>query len=155
SRKVTLVEYHNELRNLTRSDIKVPLIFLPLEATVTALNPGRRQAQQDLYEASVVRPIVEAARTKILTEKGPWNPAASQALAILIRIEGMAHNPNIALTADDLSGDAFLLPLLRYVVPNAPAASTADLAKTFETTYLTNAADRKKFPPAGLSGGPN
>jgi hypothetical protein len=151
NRTMTLVEYHAQLNALTRSNIKVPFIFWPMEAVVSALNPGRRDAQNVLFEISVMRPLVEAARTKISVEKGPWTPAASHALAVLIRLEGMIHNPDVSLTADDISGDNFLVPLLRYVAPQA--GDSADLSKAFDSNYLAAAANHKKFPPAWLSGG--
>lgn len=153
SERVPLLDYHERLRQQAQKDIKVPWIFWPLEATVVDLNPSRRQAQKTVFEVSVLRPLVDAARTRILNDKGPWTPAASQALSVLLRIEGMIRNPDVVPTADDVSADTFLLPLLRYVSPQA--TDTAALGKTFEATYLATAADRKHFPPAWMSGGAN
>jgi hypothetical protein len=148
---MTLVEYHTLLKTLASKNIQVPAIFWPLEAAVTALNPGRRNAQNVLFEVSVMRPLIEAARTKISAEKGPWTPQASHALAVLIRLEGMIHNPDVSLTADDVSGDTFLVPLLKYVAP--AAGDTTDLSKAFDADYVAALANHKRFPPAWLTGG--
>jgi len=151
-RSVSLADFHAQLAALTRENIKVPAIFLPMEAVVASLNPGRRNAQNVLFEASVVRPVIEAARAKITTEKGPWTPEASHALAVLLRLEGMIHNPDVPLTGDDISADNFLVPLLRYVAPQAGDAS-GELAKTFDANYLAATGSRRKFPQAWMSGG--
>jgi hypothetical protein len=142
-RALTLAEYHARLAALTRADIRVPGIFLPLEKVVASLNPGRRDAQNVIFEASVLRPLLEAARTKIVAEKGPWTPDASRALAVLLRLEGMLHNPDVPLTGDDISADTFLLPLMRYVAPQA-GDTPRELAGAYDASFVASASSRRK-----------
>jgi hypothetical protein len=142
-RTMTLAEFHNKLAALTKENIRVPGIFLPLEKVVASLNPGRRRAQSVLFEASVLRPLVEAARTKITSEKGPWTPEASRALAVLLRLEGLLRNPDVPLTGDDVSVDTFLLPLTQYVAPKAGDAPR-DLGIAFDAGFVTNLSRNRK-----------
>ncbi|MDR1497344.1 MAG: hypothetical protein LBS59_02840 [Puniceicoccales bacterium] len=124
SEKIPLVEYHTRLQSLVTRDIPVPIVFAPLNAVVVQANTGRREAQRIIFDTSVTRPLVEAARVKMLDIESPWTARETAALAALIQLEGIIHYPSIKLTRVQFEPGKFITPLLSLWIPDnkIPAA---------------------------------
>ncbi len=121
-RRVPLLTYHDELRNVATQPIETGWVYRPM-LKAAKLDEDRLKAQRIVYEGSVVYPLVQAARTRMQTEKitdavdaGESQDARldreANALAALLRIE--SDKISGSRKTDDLS-DALLAPLLRYV----------------------------------------
>ena len=149
-RRVPLLTYHDELRNVATQPIETGWVYRPM-LKAAKLDADRLKAQRIVYEGSVVYPLVQAARTRMQTEKitdavdaGESQDARldreANALAALLRIE--SDKLSGSKKVDDLS-DALLVPLLRYVTASKVPADDdkmKQLRAGFETTYTSNAA---------------
>src|SRR5688572_20003660 len=91
SGKMPLVEVHQELQRLAARPIHVPWVFKPMETVVMGANTKRREAQRVIYDASVVLPLLEAARQRLAKSGEPWMPGGERQLALLVQLEGLIH----------------------------------------------------------------
>src|SRR5437016_7364683 len=78
-------KFHADTTEMLKSKIDVPFIFKPLRILSKDLNVARGDAYRAMYEASVLRPLIQGARSKI-RDQAPekWNSDATDALAQLI-----------------------------------------------------------------------
>ena len=150
---VRLDKFHSRLAELSRSDIKVPWVFKPMDDLVAGANTSRKRAQRIVFEGGVIVPLVQAAREKVMNSRDKWTPASSEALAFLIRLEGMLANRGSGLTSDEISAGSFFAPLGRFLY-NDPKPD-ADLAAAFNWVYLDRGDGRGTWPPPWLSAGFN
>ncbi|MCD6304192.1 MAG: hypothetical protein J7M21_04440 [Planctomycetes bacterium] len=91
---VTFAQFHRATAELVKKDIHVPWIFRLAAAFGEGINEKRRRAHGVLFEAGVLRPLVEAARRKIASaDPNHWSPRATAALEQLIRLEAQAVYP--------------------------------------------------------------
>ena len=144
-RRVAMLSYHDELRNVATQPIETGWVYRPM-LKAAGLDEDRLKAQRIVYEGSVVYPLVQAARTRMQTEKitdavdAGEDPSArldreANALPALLRIES-DKLPGTKRT-DDLY-DSVLVPLLRYVTASkAPAEDDKlkQLRAGFEANY--------------------
>jgi len=147
-RRLPLLTYHDELRNVATKDIETGWVYKPM-LKAAKLDEDRLKAQRIVYEGSVVYPLVQAARARMLTEKitDAVDAGESQdsrldreahALAALLRIE--SDKVNGSRKVDDVS-DTVLVPLLQYVTASRTPADEEKLKQLragFATTYTTN-----------------
>jgi hypothetical protein len=90
---VTTGEFHEETMKKVQTDIHVPWIFR-FAATFSAdINSNRQRAQRILYEAGVLRPLVDAVRKKMAKPDGKWSAKATASLAQLVALEAHASFP--------------------------------------------------------------
>ena len=147
-RRVALLTYHDELRNVATKDIETGWVYKPM-LRAAKLDDDRRKAQRIVYEGSIVYPLVQAARTRMQVEKiteavdkdesqDSRLDREAHALAALLRIE--SDKVNGSKKVDDLS-DTVLVPLLQYVTASKVPTDEEKLKQLragFETTYTTN-----------------
>ncbi|MEO6787888.1 MAG: type VI secretion protein IcmF/TssM N-terminal domain-containing protein [Chthoniobacteraceae bacterium] len=147
-RRMPLLTYHDELREVATKPIETGWVYRPM-LRAAKLDEDRHKAQRIVYEASVVYPLVQAARTRMQNEKitdavdaGESQDARldreAHALAALLRIESDKVTGSRKL--DDLS-DIVLVPLLQYVTASkvpADAEKLKQLRAGFEATYGAN-----------------
>ncbi len=120
-----LARFPEQLREGAVAEVPVPWVFLPValvtgDARLNLAESERRDAARVLVEASVVRPLVDAAaeRIRIETAKGqPWTPQATEALAQLIRLEVARA------TGKAPEGGVSITPLLAYAVMSRDASA--------------------------------
>ncbi|HYY29834.1 MAG TPA: type VI secretion protein IcmF/TssM N-terminal domain-containing protein [Chthoniobacterales bacterium] len=160
--ELSIVEFHEVLRELAAKPIGIPLVFSLFAHSGTDLDRGRQHAQRVLFEDSVVKPLLDAARRK-MSEPNPLIPAngkpdprppervsalEAKALAALIHVEVLLRR-NFGQPADATPGTSFLAPLLEYVAdrPNEPR-----LADIMTWTYTENPDGRDKWPLAWAGG---
>jgi IcmF-related N-terminal domain len=131
-----------ELRARAEEAVDVPTIFRPVAAIFgDASNLAQRdrvRAARVLFETSWLRPLVDTARKELTrdSQPGAWSPAATAALAQLLRIERArsAAEPSTQTPDAALAATPALAPLVRYVLADDTAATDAALAdvRTFE-----------------------
>jgi hypothetical protein len=84
---VLVGKFHYDTMKLVQSDIKVPWVFSLASVFGSDINANRRQAQAALFEAGVIRPLVDSARRLILKPGAKWSPKATAALLQLVLLE--------------------------------------------------------------------
>jgi hypothetical protein len=159
-----IADFHLVLKKLATAPLGIPWIFRPFTFSGTDPDRGRQIAQRVLFEDSVVKPLLDAARQKMsepepeFPAKGKADPRAAdrvsgleaKALAALVRIEiGLLQTPE--QRADNQPGASFLSPLLEYVCDRA---RDDRLTETINWTYSSNPEGHGKWPPPWTSGGP-
>jgi hypothetical protein len=160
--KLSVSDFHGALRELAAKPIDVPLVFSLFAHSGAGLDKGRQHAQRVLFEDSVVKPLLDAARTK-MSEPNPLLPVRgkpdprppdrvstleAKALLALVRVE-ISTRRNFGQPAESAPGTVFLAPLLEYVAdrPNEPR-----LVDIMNWTYTENPDGRDKWPVAWASG---
>ena len=160
---LSLVEYHSVLRDLAAESLRVPLVFRLFSLSGSDPDRDRHRAQRILFEDSVVKPLLDAARRK-MSESNPESPAngkpdprppeqvralEAKALAALIRIEtGVLRHPDAK--GENAPGQSFIPPILEYV---ADQRDSGQLVGTMNWTYTENRDGHGKWPPRWASGG--
>ena len=84
----TLVEFHAALRNLAETSLHISPVFRPFYHLGGDIDADRRRAQRVVLEGSVIKPLIEATRSRIVKEPQTSDPVTvAQALLELIRVE--------------------------------------------------------------------
>ncbi len=152
--ELSILQYHEKLQQLVSSDLKIPAVFKPIESVAMQANPRRREAQRVLFESSVIAPVVEANRDRLVNSDG-WNAADSGRLAALIRLEGAVHLKGQPGYDADYPAEDFYHPFFSPSLKGAADGPDA-LAKVMqihEWTYFRGGAGRGQWPAAWLSRG--
>lgn len=166
SESVPLVEFHQRLRTHADAGLKTGLIFSPVKwitrlfgiRQVTRAN--LKHAQQQVFEHSVVQPLVENTRRKMLQEN-PMEPAADkvapttyqrEALKALLRLQAESIQAKPALETNlPAVADKYLLSYLLYLTEGTNLPRVPEFAEVFFRTYFsTNSAS---WPPKDVVGG--
>jgi hypothetical protein len=101
----TLADFHQQLFNFSREELRVPWLFRWLPGSQTLSDKDRAQAQRDVFDASVVRPLVFFARDKLVKiQAKDWTPAATNALCALLELEAQSAG---ATKADSTAAASF------------------------------------------------
>ena len=150
----SLVEFHAALRDFTGSQLRIAAIFRPFYRLTGNLGEEKRRAQRIVFEGGVVKPLVEAARSKISSAAPPSrdpNLEAIEANALLglIRIESGIVKRQQNLKDKITPPDKVLAPLLAYTTGGELDPRLAELANW---TY-SKGDGTEKWPAGWLSGG--
>lgn len=160
---LSLDQYHAALRELAEESLRIPLVFRLFSYGGSDLDRERQRTQRVLFEDSVVKPLLAAARFK-MSQANPDSPTTAKpdprpservraleakALAALIRIEVENSRPP-GVTENDAPESGFIPSLLDYV---AGQEDTGRLAETMAWTYTQNEDGRGKWPPKWASAG--
>jgi len=95
--------FHHNTMTLVQKEISVPGVFRFAAFFGRDINENRRRAQRVLFEAGVLRPLVGAARRKMLSPGAEWSPHATAALGGLTHLEcGSVYPSGRRLDADAL-----------------------------------------------------
>lgn len=150
-----IVEFHDRVQQRVASDLRIPWVFKPVEAVAIRANPNRRRAQQALFEASVIGPIVDANRKRLLDASGTWTTADAGRLAGILQLEGAVQLREVAGYIADYPAEDFFPPLLGpSLAGKAGAESTLDrLMKIYEWTYFRGGSGKGKWPENWLANG--
>src|SRR5258708_5581091 len=135
------------------SILKTPAIFNPIESLAMKANPSRREAQRVLCESSVMAPVVEATRNRLINSSG-WSAADSERLAALIRLEGAINLKGLPGYDADYPAEDFYNPLLGPSFKGVADGqeTLTKLMQIHEWTYLRGAG-KGLWPAAWLSHG--
>jgi hypothetical protein len=154
NKQVTLSEFHAKLRELAEKPMKKSMFF-PLLAD--RYNKNRHNAQRIVFEAGVLRPLMEASRQKMTHDDG--DPAAAQrepdALAALIQIESDILTRGTGTNKGTLSEDGArkILSAFQNYVAGADVPVDTNLVSVMAWTYSTNEAAKGSWAPRWFSGG--
>jgi len=151
--ELPIMQYHEKLQQLVSTDLQIPAVYKPIESLAMKANPSRREAQRVLFESSVIGPIVEANRDRLINSNG-WSAADSERLAALIRLEGAIHLKGLPGYDADYAAEDFYNPLLAPSLKGTAAGqeTLTKLMQIHEWTYLRGAG-KGQWPAAWLSRG--
>jgi hypothetical protein len=142
--KISVGKFHADTMKLVQKDIYVPWVFRLASAFSGDINANRRKAQAALFEAGVLRPLMDSARRKVLKPGGKWSPQASGALVQLVRLEKQgAYSAESEETIDPNA-------LFQYVLKDAQDYKDYrqnDLRNFREVMDWTYGADQQPWPP--------
>ena len=152
----TLGEFHVKLRDLADQRMKKNFMFPGL---ADKYNQNSRTAQRIVFEAGIVRPLVDAARQKMAHDDGEAGSAQrqSEALAELVRLEsdiltrGTSTNNTGNLTPE--AARKFLSVFESYIDGREVTPDT-NLVAVMVWTYSTNETAKGSWPGRWLSGAP-
>jgi len=163
----SLVRFHTKLMELIQKPPKISWVFRPLKWTVGG-DLNERAAQRIVFEASILKPLVLAAREKLIAgpDKNETNPEEQQAYhqESVMAMESLFLIDNKILSRGMFSGgDAptsqnadtnYLTPLLKFTSSDDSfsAEHSAELAKVMAWTY-SKGDGAGKWPPVYFSGG--
>ncbi len=154
----TLAEFHRKLRDISATAIPIGFVFRPL-AHFFHLEGDRKKAQRVVFEGSVVKPLVNGDRDRIVasgpgpvTGGAPDQAAVREAseVAALLRIEADA----LSKSGAEAAAEGVVKPGIIYATGTDPAAldkSFPLIADDFLWTYTKNPAGT--WPPAWLAKG--
>ncbi|MGA7216136.1 MAG: type VI secretion protein IcmF/TssM N-terminal domain-containing protein, partial [Terrimicrobiaceae bacterium] len=148
----SLVDFHEALRDFTGAELRISPIFRPFYRLTGNLSAEKIRAQRIVFEGSVVKPLVEAARDKIsaaTTAPSPDPNLDANALLSLIRIESGIVKRHRKLVDKIALPNAVLAPLQNYV---AGRDFDPRLAELSDWTY-TKGGGAEKWPGDWLTAG--
>jgi IcmF-related N-terminal domain len=150
----SIMQYHEKLQQRVETDLHIPWVYKPIESFAMQTNPRRRQAQRVLFDASVIAPVVEANRDRLINSTG-WGAADSERLAALIRLEGAIHLKTMPGYNADYPAEEFYTPLLGPSMAGVSEgqAVLTKLMQIHEWTYFRGGAGRGQWPGEWLSRG--
>lgn len=149
---IPLLAYHEQLRVVATKPIEAGWVFRPV-LKAAKLDADRLKAQRLVYEASVIYPLVHAARYRMQNEAIENADDAGAAADVRLEREARALNALLRIEADQVApkskkqseeiAEAVLLPLVRYVTVTKEPAAPEKLklfGETFTATYTANPA---------------
>jgi hypothetical protein len=163
-KSLTLNTYHEVLARISAQPIEVPLIFKFFSMLGTRPDSDRLEAQKVLFENSVVRPLLLAARTKMshppAYQDSPSNypndfnteknlTIEAKALTELVRVEAAIVARSFGKKIES-PGSEFIHSFLEYV-SGVPDSLT--LSRVMNWTYDDNAYGIDAWAPQWASGG--
>jgi hypothetical protein len=165
--KSTLVAFQTHLMELAENPPKISWVFRPLRWTAGS-NLNERKAQRIVFEGSVLKPLVMAAREKLIA--GPngadtspagrqiYHDESLQAMKSIFLIDNKILSRGIftgsgAPTPQDADAN-YLTPLLKFAVSDESfsADDSAELANVLSWTY-SKGDGSGKWPPKYLCDG--
>ncbi len=149
-----ILQFHEKLQLRVSTDMQIPWVYRPIESLTLGANASRRQAQRILFEASVIAPIVEANRDRLVNSTD-WGQADSARLAALIELEDAIHLKDLRGFVPEYPSEDFFKPLLGPSLAAAPTgpADLETLMKIYEWTYWRGGAGKGQWPALWLSRG--
>jgi IcmF-related N-terminal domain len=159
----SISDFHEALRELASKPLEIPWVFSLFAHSGTDPDRGRQHTQRVLFEDSVVKPLLDAARQK-MSEPNPALPAhgkpdprppeqvaalEARALAALIHVEVLLRR-NFGQAPDNAPGTNFLAPLIDYVANRSNEPRLVDI---MNWTYTANPDGRDKWPLDWAGGG--
>jgi hypothetical protein len=154
NKSVTLGEFLAKIRDLAEIPLKRNFMFPGL---ADKYNKNSRNAERIVFEAAVVRPLVEASRQKMSRDDA--EPGALQrqpdALAGLIQLEADILNRGTGTNNGTVSPEAaakFLGAFENYIAGDDVTVDS-NLVSVMAWTYSTNDAAKGSWAPRSLSGG--
>jgi hypothetical protein len=163
-----LVAFHKQLMTFAQTPPKISWVFSPLRWTVAGGDLNERKAQRIVFEASVLDPLVLAARQQLITGPGLMRMDSSQqqiyhdesleAMKSLFLIDNKILSRGL-FTGDDApdTGDAdtnYIAPLLKFTASdeNFYADDSYELAEVLSWTY-SKGGGKGYWPPKELCPG--
>ena len=146
-----LSTFHHNLMELANNDIKVPLVF-KFFGLGFGTNEDRQQAQRVVFENSVIKPLVDSVRTKLIQSDGDtWTADDTIALSRLIEIENAAVRKKLKIPYEGQEDGSFIPFLIKYLTGKEP---TPVYSEIWNSTYFGEEGQKKQqWAPVWLSSG--
>ena len=149
-RPLVLSELQERLFTAVRSPLNVPRIFRLTRPSTAGFDSDRRAAFRVVFEKDVLKPVIDCASVRLQNDNEVWSPAATEALAALIRLRA-----NVCEPKERLPQPADIDSLFRYVLSDSDYARCAEKdLKLFEAAlvwcYDPKSGGRQPWPPAWL-----
>jgi len=147
-----LAGFHDKLHTIATAPLDVALVFRPLARFGVGIDKDRRRAQRVVYDGSITKPLLDAARQRMIAPSpvprvGTEDAVVEgQALLALIRLEAGIVNRRENKGVGSFTGDKLLPPLVDYV---AGPKYDQVLSRTLDATY----AETGLWPADWTSGG--
>jgi hypothetical protein len=154
--ELPLDEFHLRLQELSTQPLRVGLVFRPLASFGVEIDRDRKRAQRVVFENSVIKPLLDAARKKMTetTVEMKLTPDEErrhgEALLALIRVEAGVARRQDKRPAPNATAENLLGPLTRYVTGSEP---DEELVRTMKAVYGADGAAPNGWPPDWTSGG--
>src|SRR6266850_7783343 len=153
NKSATLGEFHAKLRDLAEKPLAKNIFFPGLAGKY---NENRHRAQRIVFEAGVVRPLIDATRQKMSREENDPGSLQRQpdALAALIQLESDVLIRGTPLNRGDLTMDGarkFLATFESYIAGRDVTPDT-NLVAVMSWTYTTNETAKGSWVPVRFSG---
>ncbi|MCU0788279.1 MAG: type VI secretion system protein, partial [Verrucomicrobia bacterium] len=150
---LTLVEYQSKLQELAGRNLNVGWIFKPVSL---GINADRAAGQRILFETSILKPLVEQTRNKMINRQPKPDKDSleryQRALTALIRLEADKHASGGVLSQTNAASD-YLQSFLSYLTESDVTAPDTNLVAVMEWTYSKGGSGEGKWPPPHLLGG--
>ena len=152
---VTVVQYQQHLKEIVEKRLPVPWIFKPIAWMIPGKDLKRPDAQREMFEGGVLRPLVWGTWAKMEQPGTPTGGAVGQqhdALLALMhlqadQLEGPDAN-SMAGTNATSSASKDLAAFLSYLMETNQPADT-NLAEVFAWTYARNGG-QGQWPPGSI-----
>jgi hypothetical protein len=151
-----LEQFHARLREISAEPIRVGMVFRPLASFGVEIDRDRKRAQRVLFEDSILKPLLDAARKKMVETTVEAKLSFEEerrhgdALLALIRVEAGVARRRDKQPAPSVTPENFLAPLLRYVSAQDPSE---ELVRTMKSVYSDEEAAPRGWPPDWTTGG--
>jgi len=148
---ITTGTFHSDTMRMVQKPLAVPWIFRFAATFSASINDARRAAQRVLFEAGVLRPLVDGTRKRmVLLKPDGWSAKATGALAQLIRLETASAYPSRARNVDANQLFDFVLQSKEdYDVYLAKDQKSLDAVLAW--TYADADDDKILWPPKSLA----
>src|SRR5882724_2794779 len=147
-------EFHSKLRDLTDRPLKKNMMFPGL---ADKYNQNSRKAQRIVFEAGVVRPLIDASRQKMSHDDADSGSVQRQpdALAALIQLESDILSRGTGTNKGEMSPDGArrFLGVFEDYVAGTDVPLDTNLVEVMAWTYSTNDTAKGSWPPRWFSGG--
>lgn len=162
--KLTLTEFHRDLKNLAQQRLPVSWVFRPITWLRPSREIDRKLGQRIVFEQSVLQPLIDDTRQKMV-ERGRRATAAGTtgsfdeagaarhwaALLSLLQLEADLNNGKKVIGSTNAAQN-YLQSFLSYLTDtNLPPPRA--LVDTFTWTYSPSPAGQGVWPPRRFSGG--
>jgi hypothetical protein len=149
--KMTLGDFHVRLRDVATNQLQAHWWAPGMGTLAARYNAGNLVAHRIAFDTSVIKPLVDAARKKLLAAsdlRGDDARRQAEALSVLIKLESDVLNPGLL---DEGGVKAFAEPLLTFVAGRDQKLDT-NLVAIWSWTYSFSKAGQNKWPMPWLSG---
>jgi len=153
---ISLTQYHAVLQELSAQPLRVGLVFRPLASFGVEIDRDRKRAERILFEDSILKPLLDAARTKMIETTLQTKLTIDEerrhgeALLALVRVEAGLVRRQDKRPSPSVTAENFLVPLTRYVSGQDPSE---DLVRTMTVLYSAEGAAPAAWPPDWAGGG--
>ncbi len=150
---LTLVDYHTKLKELVERRLSVVWVFKPVSL---GINKDRAEGQRTLLESSVLKPLVEQTRNKMINRPVGSDAHAleryQQALISLIRLEADRYAAGGVLPGTNAAA-TYLRSFLSYLTESDADSLDTNLVSVVQWTYSKEGSGKGHWPPSRLLGG--
>jgi len=154
---LSVVEYHQRLKEVVSKKLGVSLIFRPLLwfGFGNVNKQDRANAQRVLFEQGVLKPLVVETRKKLQNRQPTEKTSARHqgALLALIQLEADRFATNVGYLSGTNAAATYLNSFVSYLTDSDTSPVDTNLVSIFAWTYSKGGSGDGKWPPPPLLAG--